>query len=358
MKNKFILFLLILLAALFMGKCENSQNISSYEQNNSYETFSSEIDSEVSVSENTNDNITDVYSLPEEEFKNMCIEVTYNDLNTEWIGKYVTKEILFTSSEQNEYKCASTESYIEDYSDYQKTYAIYDIFDCRFDKTLPIYSYDVIKIYGVITDIKMNHANGLYYPVINMYYADYIREWGKSSNDSKSVDDLIQERIAEKERIAVENEYFNFLNSDYTGQTKNIADMELLSENEFKEKCDSMNFKNIVDSTEDLSGRYVKIHIKLTDHKIFTTESGKRNCLGDLVDKYKINDNVWYGKLFYERTEEYIGNFIWLYFVDDNDYDLESLKENQELTVYGMILNYKINNGYHNNFDFLVVYIE
>lgn len=299
------------------------------------------------------------YSVKNEEyFKSVCTEIIYNDIDDGWIGKYVTKEILFTSAGQNEYKCASTESYIENYSSYQNTYAIYDIFDCRFDKSFPIYSNDVIRIYGIVTDVKMNYANGLYYPIIDMYYADYIREWGKPESEAKSVDELIQERSAEKERIEAENEYYNSLNSDYTGQTKNIANMELLSKDEFKANCDSMNFKDMTDSTEDLSGRYVKIHIKLTDHKIFTKESGKRNCLGDLVDKYKIDDNVWYGKLFYERTEEYIGNFIWVYFADNEEYNLDNLRENQELTVYGMVLNYEVNDGFHNKFDFLVVYIE
>lgn len=358
MKIKFVLFLLIILITLFIWECGKSKDIISYEQNNSSEAFSAEEYTHTSEPEKPKEDNIDINALPEEDFKNICIEITYNDLSAEWIGKYVTKEILFTSTEQNEYKCASTESYVEDYSGYQNAYAIYDIFDCRFDKSFPIYSNDVIKIYGIITDVKMNYANGLYYPVINMYYADYIREWGKSEADSKSVDELIQERNAEKERINAENEYYNSLNSDYTGTTKNITDMESLSENEFKEKCDSMNFQDMVDSTEDLSGRYVKIHIKLTDHKIFTKESGKRNCLGELVDKYKINDNVWYGKLFYERTEEYIGDLIWVYFVENEEYELDNLKEGQELTVYGMVLNYEINNGFHNDFDFLVVYIE
>lgn len=294
----------------------------------------------------------------EENFKNSCIEVVYNDLNDEWIGKSVTKEILFTSSMKSNYKCASTESYIEDYSDYQHVYAIYDISDCRFDKSFPIYSNDVIRIYGIITDIKINYANGLYYPIIDMYYADYIREWGKAKYTQKSIEELIRERNVEQEQIAVENEYYNSLNSDYTGKTKNIDNMEALNENEFKEKCDCMNFRNMVDSTEDLSGRYVKIHVQLNNHKVFTSEAGKQTRLNDLVDTYSINNNVWLGKLLYERTGEYGGDLFYLYFVDNDTYNIDEFKKEQELTVYGMILNYDINKGFHNEFDFLVIYIE
>lgn len=69
------------------------------------------------------------------------------------------------------------ESYIEYYPSYQHVYAIYNIFDCRFNKEYSIQSDDVVRIYGVITDIKTNYGNGLDYPVIDMYYADYIRQW-------------------------------------------------------------------------------------------------------------------------------------------------------------------------------------
>lgn len=294
----------------------------------------------------------------EDEFKLSCVEVVYNDIDKEWIGKYVTKEILFTSTEQAEYQCASTESYVEEYSDYQHAYAIYDIFDCRFDKSFPIYSNDVIQVYGIVTDVEMNYANGLYYPIIDMYYADYVREWRNPESENKTIDEVIQERNAEKERIKDENEYYDSLNSDYSGITKNVNDMKSLSETEFKENCDSMNFKNMVDSTEDLTGRYVKIHLQLTSHKVFTSEEAKRNHLDNLVDLYSINNNVWYSRLFYERTEKYIGEPILLYFADNYSYNLDTLKKDQELIVYGIVLNYTINEGFHNEFDFLAIYIE
>lgn len=294
----------------------------------------------------------------EDEFKLSCVEVVYNDIDKEWIGKYVTKEILFTSTEQAEYQCASTESYVEEYSDYQHAYAIYDIFDCRFDKSFPIYSNDVIQVYGIVTDVEMNYANGLYYPIIDMYYADYVREWRNPESENKTIDEVIQERNAEKERIKDENEYYDSLNSDYSGIAKNVNDMKSLSETEFKENCDSMNFKNMVDSTEDLTGRYVKIHLQLTSHKVFTSEEAKRNHLDNLVDMYSINNNVWYSRLFYERTEKYIGEPILLYFADNYSYNLDTLKKDQELIVYGIVLNYTINEGFHNEFDFLAIYIE
>lgn len=136
----------------------------------------------------------DILVSDEDSFKSSCLEIDYDSIDEELIGRPVTKEILFTSSDASEYRCASTESYVEEYSGYQHVYKIYDIFDCRRDKSFPIHSNDVVRIYGIVTDIRINYANGLNYPIIDMYYADYIREWGETKENSKSMDQLIQER--------------------------------------------------------------------------------------------------------------------------------------------------------------------
>lgn len=128
------------------------------------------------IEENVQENIPNS-SDSEADFKASCIEVDYNNLDDTWVGKNVTKEILFTSSEKDEYECASTESFIEDLDKYQHTYKIYDIKDCRYDKSYIIKESDVTRIYGTITEIHINYANGLYCPAIEMYYADYIRKW-------------------------------------------------------------------------------------------------------------------------------------------------------------------------------------
>lgn len=161
----------------------NEESNESIDNNSNIEN-STELESVAEPSDNTNsfieenaqENIPNS-SDPEADFKASCIEVDYNDLDNTWVGKNVTKEILFTSSEKEEYECASTESFIEDLDTYQHTYKIYDIKDCRYNKSYIIKASDVTRIYGTITEIHMNYANGLYCPVIDMYYADYIRKW-------------------------------------------------------------------------------------------------------------------------------------------------------------------------------------
>lgn len=357
MKNKSSRFIILSsIVILSLTNCSTTSS-SENERQTTEETFSTTetiSSDEIIQTEET----VDIAKISEDEFKNICIEIEYNDLDEDWIGKYVTKEILFDSSENGEYECGSTENFIEDWNEYQYTRRIYKISDCRFDKSFPICSNDVVRIYGMITDVKMNYGNGLYYPVIDMYYADYIRKWREPIDETKTIEQIIQERNDELARLEAENAYYNSLNSDYTGQTKNIDNMESLSEDEFKEHCDAMNFRNMADSTEDLTGRYVKIHVQLTNHKVFKSEDGKRSRLNSLVDIYNIDDNVWYSNMFYEKTGDYVLNPIMLYFVDNNSYNIDSLKKDQELVVYGMVLDYKINQGYHNDFEFLVVYIE
>lgn len=78
------------------------------------------------IEENIQENVPNS-SNSEADFKASCIEVDYNDLDDTWIGKNVTKEILFTSSDKESYTCGATESYVEDFDDFQKTYNIYEI---------------------------------------------------------------------------------------------------------------------------------------------------------------------------------------------------------------------------------------
>lgn len=355
MKIRIASFLVFLIVISFITGCGNDSSFYSEEY---YSTVFSTDSTDVEISSDPKEDVLSVYKTTEEQFKNSCVDIVYNDLDSSWNNKWITKELLFDYSENREYLCCATEDLIEEQDGYQRIYKVYKIFDRRFDKSFPIQSNDVIRIYGIVTDINMNYANGLNYPIIDMYYADYIREWKKPADNTKTVEELIAEREAESERIEAENKYYNSINSDYTGQTKNTDNMEFLSEEDFKEKCDQMNFKNMVDSTEDLSGRNIKIHVKLTSHEVFAFEEAKKKHLGDLADKYSINDNVWYGRLYYERTQKYIGDPILLYFADNNTYNIDDLKKDQELTVYGTVLNYKINDGFHNEFDFLVIYIE
>lgn len=296
--------------------------------------------------------------LSEDEFKLLCDELDYNDIDDNIIGKPITKEILFGDFDGQKYTCGATEDYIEDLENYQNNYRIYRIYDKRKNNSFFIKDKDVIRIYGVITDVKTNYANGLEYPIIDMYYADYIRKWRESVDETKSIDEITEEREQEQSLVKAEQEYYASLNSDYNGISKNVLNMESLSEKEFKEKCDAMNFRKMADSTEDLTGRYIKIHIQLKSNKLFSDEEAKRKYLGDLVDIYNIDDNIWTGYLYNERGDNYTGELIYFYFANNNSYDIDSLAENDELVAYGRVIDYEMRDNLHNKFDFLIIYME
>lgn len=290
-------------------------------------------------------------------FKNSCIEITYNNLDKSWIGKNVTKEILFTDTMNDEYVCGATESYIEDYNDYQHTYRVYDILDCRINKSFPIYSNDVFRIYGTVKDVQYNYANGLNYPIIDMYYADYVREWGKDIDTSKALAQIEDERITEQNELKSKQEYYHSLNSDYTGTTKNIDSMLSLDEDDFKNHCDAMNYYNLMSSTEDLNGRFVKVHLQLEYGKIFLSQDSKYKYLNSYATIFNIDDKLWSCHLYNESVDAYNGDYFYTFFADNRISSIDSLKENDELIVYGIILNYENNNS-NNTFDILALYIE
>lgn len=254
-----------------------------------------------------------ISSITEDSFKSNCKEIDYNDLDESWIGSFVTKELIFNASNTGEYKCGATEDFVEDVKVYQKTYKTYNIYDCRFDNSFPIFDNDVIKIYGVITDVRYNFANGLYFPIIDMYYIEYVREWRKPVDNEKSIDDIINERNEyirkEKERI----EYLDSLNSDYEGETKNVENMSDLDISEYISYCDKINYRDLY-SGEDFTGRHVSIHVQLFEHKIFTSEKGKENRLGKWTNIELVCDDVWKVTIYNERAEDYIADFGMLFF--------------------------------------------
>ena len=61
--------------------------------------------------------------------------------------------------------------------------------------------------------------------------------------------------------------------------------------------------------------------------------------------------------MYNESVDAYNGDYFYTFFADDRISSIDSLKENDELIVYGIIINYENNNS-NNTFDILALYIE
>lgn len=295
----------------------------------------------------------------EEEFKALCEELVFKDIDENTIGKYVTKELIFDGGLNHEdgyilYECGATEDFLEDLGVYQKTYNLYRIKDYRIQKDFPIEGSDVMRIYGIVEDVSKSYKTGNYNPTIKIYYADYIRRYGEKPEEAKTEEEIRKER----EEAAKELEYKNSLNSDYTGTTKNIGNMDELPLTEYMMYCDAMNLRDVVNLNEDFTGRYVKLHIQVSDHKKFKNNEGKTNRLGKWAKIEKVQDDVWYCKLYNERVDEYVypkSKIDTLYFLNTEGIDASALSKGDKLIVYGQLVKHDKDSG---EFEMLVRYYE
>lgn len=295
----------------------------------------------------------------EEEFKSSCEELILKNVDEDIIGKYVTKELIFGGGTVQEdghtlYKCGATEDFLEDLGVYQKTYNIYKIEDYRIQKDFPIEENDVMRIYGIVDDVSMSYQTGNYNPTIKIYYAEYIRRYGQKAEDAKNEEEIKKER----EEVAKELEYKDSLNSDYTGTTKNIDNMDELPLTEYMTYCDNMNLQDVVNSNEDFTGRYVKLHIQVSEHKKFNNDEGKTKRLGKLKKNENVQDDVWFCMLYNERVDEYVypkSEIDTLYFLNTESIDASALNKGDNLIVYGQFVAYDVENG---KFEMIVRYFE
>lgn len=356
----YLLSAVCVLSILCAGGCsyetanETNDNLVTTNDNNENINYSENVENEIVSDETSSLNIEN-----EEKFKSLCEELVFKDINENTIGKYVTKELIFDGGTTQEdgytlYECGVTEDFLEDLGVYQKTYNVYRIKDYRIQKDFPIEGSDVMRIYGIVEDVSKSYKTGNYNPTIKIYYAEYIRRYGEKPEEAKSEEEIKKER----EEAVKELEYKDSLNSDYIGTTKNIDNMDELPLAEYMMYCDAMNLQNVVNSNEDFTGRYVKLHIQVSDHKKFKNDEGKTNRLGEWTKIENVQDDVWYCKLYNERVDEYVypkSKIDTLYFLNTESIDASALSIGDNLIVYGQFVKHNDENG---EFEMLVRYYE
>lgn len=354
--GKYILYFILALCVLSIICTAGYSYETEHETNDNLVTKN---DNNANIENDTAFNEISLNTENEEEFKLKCEELVFKDIDKNTIGKYVTKELIFDGGTIQDggytlYECGATEDFLEELGVYQKTYNVYRIKDYRIDKDFPIEGSDVMRIYGIVEDVSKSYKTGNYNPTINIYYAEYIRKYGEKAEDAKSEEEIKKER----EENAKESEYKEDLNSDYTGISKNISNMDEMALVEYMMYCDAMNFKDIVNSNEDFTGRYVKLHVQVVEHKKFKNDEGKTNRLGEWVEIENVQDDVWYCKLYNEQSGEYVyskSKLNTIYFLDTESIDASILSKGDKIVVYGQLVKHNDENG---EFEMLVRYYE
>ncbi|MBR6535973.1 MAG: hypothetical protein IKT67_02120 [Lachnospiraceae bacterium] len=340
----YIVTLIVLLIFLFFGKTADKRE-DKEDENKKDEVFSS-----VETPEIVYDSVA---------FKMACEEIIYNDIDESYIGKYVTKELVAFEHKEPEDGCrvytgAALEDFIEDLDAFQNTYRVYKLRDYRLWDDYDMQSEDIMRVYGIVEDITYNQKNGKNVPIIRMYYADYIRQYGEKPEQAKNLEEIEEERKAEEEEYAKKDA----INSDYTGVTKNIEGMSELPLEDYIQYCDSMCMYDIVSSKYALTGRHVKIHVKTSYGERFTGDEAKRKYLGQWESPENIHDNVWNCVLYNERSESYVlptSRYVFLYFKNTEDMDVLSLKKGTEIIAYGQIVKHNVDDD---RLEVLVRYYE
>ncbi len=276
-------------------------------------------------------------------FKEMCEELVFKEVGEESIGQFVTKEL--TSFEWNNerengevvYSCVSPDDFI---TGVKHTYSIYGVVDCRFSNQYePQYS-DVFRVYGIVEDTFVNSFSGADCPIIRVYYADYVKQSWEDEETTKELEEVIADREEDAREIAEAHATI----SDYTGVTKNVEKMWELPVEEYKKYCDSLCLHDVMGFDYNLNGLHVKLYVKTSSAKKFSSEEHKLKYM----DKWRVyeplHDNVWLCSIYNEISESYhlpSSRFVYLYFNDNLDMDVSSLKKGEELIVYGQIVEYK-----------------
>lgn len=360
-KRKVIIVIICFVGAIgFLARENNKKEYVENEQKEVSEEVIENKKEEANIEkEATKGHIEENQNLGEEEFKTLCSEIIYNDISEQAVGKYVYKDLFNWQIRESgdRYLCNAIEDFIEDLKVYQKTYRNYEIIDCRYDGSFPIEDSDILRVYGIVDSVSESYFTGGYNPTIKMYYIEYIRKYGKEPED-KTMDEIGDERVARNEQIRQEIEYKNSLNTDYNGETKNIDGMEELPLDEYKSHCDEMNYSNLTNG-EDLTGRYVAIHVQTSSHKIFKSDDGKKKWIGEWIEPESICDDFWFCKIYSERAEDYIMPFAHtetLYFLNIESIEPGKMKKENNLIIYGKVISFDMNN--QGDMEVLVRYYE
>lgn len=275
-------------------------------------------------------------------FKEMCEELDFREASEESVGRFVTKELtsfsLSGTRENGEVLYSSANP--EDLKDVTHTYRIYGVVDCRFFSQYELQYTDVFRVYGIVEGTFYNKFSGSDCPIIRIYYADYVKQSWEDEEEAKELEEVIADRKEDEKEIAEAHATI----SDYTGVTKNVEKMWELPVEEYKKYCDSLCLHDVMGFEHNLNGLHVKLHVKTGSAKKFSSEEHKLKYM----DKWRVyeplHDNVWLCSIYNEISESYhlpSSRFVYLYFNDNLDMDVSSLKKGEELIVYGQIVEYK-----------------
>lgn len=142
-------------------------------------------------------------------------------------------------------------------------------------------------------------------------------------------------------------------------QTEIITSVDDLTEMEYKANCKELYYDDIFFGDDNLEGKYVKIHLLLSEKYYFTADNMYSDTFKQYNDKYNLNRDFFKACVLRETENSYVGNSINVWFSDNYDIDVANYQTGDKIIVYAEVISWSNNtwNGF-NSVTILPKYIE
>lgn len=117
---------------------------------------------------------------------------------------------------------------------------------------------------------------------------------------------------------------------------------------EYEEVCEELYYSDVFGGEEDLTGKYVKMELFLSEERHFTEENKLDSQYGQLYRQYSLRDNFHFACVLHEGTESYMGEIIYLWYSNNYEHKAEDFELGDKITIYGKVV-YCNNNTWNGN---------
>ncbi len=175
------------------------------------------------------------------------------------------------------------------------------------------------------------------------------------------IEETISDSIPDSDEEIVEMpETSEEIESEAEESTEDVVEAIEESEEEYKARCEEMYYDEVFFSNDIYVGKYVKLHLFLSEKYFFTSD----DLLYNDTAKSLYNDNNLYRDFYKccvlrEGTNSYVGQQVDVFFSQDFEWNPSDYESGQKVVMYGQIIDYATDtwSGY-NSVYFIPRYIE
>ena len=132
-----------------------------------------------------------------------------------------------------------------------------------------------------------------------------------------------------------------------------------LTEEEYKALCEELYYDEVFFGDDNLEGKYVKLHLMLSEKYYFTNDDMYMQTWKEINDKYSLNRDFFKCCVLREEENSYVGRQINMWFSNENGIDPNNYDVGNKVTVYAEVISWSNNtwDGY-NSVTIIPKYIE